>query len=77
MGGLHRHLPRVVGRLQQADVPLDWGRLLVDLADWTRHHDRIAKRWLQGFYRRLTPAPDETAPSIDRPPAPGIGSEDT
>lgn len=51
--GLHRHLPASVRYLRSLDVPVDWARLLRDLADWQRHSGRITRRWLQDFYRHL------------------------
>ncbi|MFJ8546680.1 type I-E CRISPR-associated protein Cse2/CasB [Streptomyces sp. NPDC093586] len=51
--GLHRHLPASVRYLRSLDVPVDWARLLQDLVDWRRHSGRVARRWLQDFYRRL------------------------
>jgi CRISPR system Cascade subunit CasB len=56
--GLHRHLPRIVRRLHDAGVPIDWGQLLDDLARWGRWRDDVAKRWLQTYHRRRTPSPD-------------------
>ncbi|GAA0913321.1 type I-E CRISPR-associated protein Cse2/CasB [Streptomyces thermoalcalitolerans] len=50
--GLHRHLPASVRYLRSLDVPVDWARLLQDLVDWRRHSGRVARRWLQDFYRR-------------------------
>ncbi|MBF6331871.1 type I-E CRISPR-associated protein Cse2/CasB [Nocardia transvalensis] len=49
--GIHQHLPRLVMRLRAELVEIDWPRLVVDLADWPYGRDRIAKRWLQDFYR--------------------------
>lgn len=51
--GVHRHLPASVRYLRSLDVPVDWARLLQDLIDWRRHSGRIARRWLQDFYRRM------------------------
>jgi CRISPR type I-E-associated protein CasB/Cse2 len=68
--GLHRHLPRIVRRLQDRDVPIDWAQLLHDLAGWGARHDEIAKRWLQTFHRLRVPSPDDrqpaTAPATER-----------
>ncbi|MCB5180673.1 type I-E CRISPR-associated protein Cse2/CasB [Streptomyces antimicrobicus] len=49
--GLHRHLPAAVGYLRSLDVPVDFAQLLSDLANWPRHSGRIARRWLQDYYR--------------------------
>ena len=60
--GVHRHLPRIVRRLQGRGVPIDWGQLLHDLAGWGARHDEIAKRWLPGS-RLRAPSPDDRQPS--------------
>jgi CRISPR system Cascade subunit CasB len=62
--GLHRHLPAVVGRLRGSQVPVDWAQLLDDLARWPIDRDRIAKRWLQDFYRSV---PAATSASVSPP----------
>ncbi|MEU9146568.1 type I-E CRISPR-associated protein Cse2/CasB [Streptomyces sp. NPDC048349] len=49
--GLHRHLPAAVAHLRSLDVPVDFAQLLSDLAHWPRHSGRIARRWLQDYYR--------------------------
>jgi CRISPR type I-E-associated protein CasB/Cse2 len=51
--GLHRNLPPIVTRVRSKNIPLDWSRLLDDLARWPVFHDDISKRWLQQFYRDL------------------------
>lgn len=51
--GLHRHLPGFVRHLRGLDVPVDWAQLIDDLSWWDRSRDRIAKRWLQDFYRTV------------------------
>ncbi|WP_246108971.1 type I-E CRISPR-associated protein Cse2/CasB [Streptomyces sedi] len=50
--GIHRSLPASVLYLRQLDVPVDWAQLLADLIAWPDHSGRIARRWLQDFYRR-------------------------
>lgn len=68
--GLHRHLVGTVHHMQSGEVPLDWHQLLQDLARWDRSRDRIAKRWLQSYYRARyadgqrgeTPTPDVADP---------------
>jgi CRISPR system Cascade subunit CasB len=60
--GLHRHLPRIVRRLQDSGVTIDWAQLLYDLAGWGSRRDEIAKRWLQSFHRLRTPSPDDRQP---------------
>ncbi len=62
--GLHRHLPRIVRRLQERDVPIDWAQLLHDLAGWAARHDEIAKRWLQTFHRLRAASPDDHQAAI-------------
>ncbi|MEV7416611.1 type I-E CRISPR-associated protein Cse2/CasB [Streptomyces sp. NPDC089919] len=49
--GLHRHLPGTVRYLRDLDVEVDWGQLLGDLIFWRRSKPRIARRWLQDYYR--------------------------
>lgn len=49
--GLHRHLPAVVRILADQLTALDWAQLLLDLQRWEDNRDRIARRWLQSFYR--------------------------
>lgn len=57
--GVHQHLPGLVRHLRQLRVPVDWSQLIDDLSDWTRARDRVAKRWLQDFYRNLPTDPKE------------------
>jgi CRISPR system Cascade subunit CasB len=49
--GLYRHLPASVRYLRQLDTPIDWAQLLDDLLAWPQHSGRIARRWLQDYYR--------------------------
>jgi CRISPR system Cascade subunit CasB len=51
--GLHRHLPGAVRQLCDRGCPPDWARLLVDLRSWPRDRRRIARWWLQDFYRAV------------------------
>ncbi len=51
--GIHRHLPRLIATLRADLVPVDWVRLAVDLARWGDDRDRVAKKWLQDYYRTL------------------------
>ncbi|MGW7063522.1 type I-E CRISPR-associated protein Cse2/CasB [Streptomyces sp. NPDC054904] len=51
LAGLHRHLPAVVAHLRSLDVPVDFVQLLSDLSNWPRQSGRIARRWLQDYYR--------------------------
>ncbi|WP_030144358.1 type I-E CRISPR-associated protein Cse2/CasB [Glycomyces sp. NRRL B-16210] len=51
--GIHRLLPRTVQHLRGALVPLDWVRLITDLADWRRRRRSIAKWWIQDYHRNL------------------------
>jgi CRISPR system Cascade subunit CasB len=51
--GLHRLLPRTVQHLRGAQVPVDWVRLIADLADWRRGRRTIAKWWIQDYHRNL------------------------
>ncbi|MDT0267652.1 type I-E CRISPR-associated protein Cse2/CasB [Streptomyces sp. DSM 44915] len=61
--GIHRSLPASVLYLRQLDVPVDWAQLLADLIDWPEQSGRIARRWLQDYYRRRHY--DENKPSGD------------
>lgn len=49
--GMQRHLPGVIRLLASAQVVPDWGLLLWDLSRWRRDRDRIARNWLQDYYR--------------------------
>ncbi|MFD3781207.1 type I-E CRISPR-associated protein Cse2/CasB [Streptomyces sp. NPDC058612] len=51
LAGLHRHLPAAVAHLRSLGVPVDFAQLLSDLSHWPRHSGRIARRWLQDYYR--------------------------
>jgi CRISPR system Cascade subunit CasB len=51
--GVHRHLPGVVRHVRTLGVAIDWSQLLYDLSRWEKHHDNVAKHWLQDFYRTL------------------------
>jgi CRISPR system Cascade subunit CasB len=53
LSGIHRHLPGVVRHVGVLGVPIDWPQLIADLSQWTTDRDRIAKRWLQDFYRAV------------------------
>ncbi|MGW0734438.1 type I-E CRISPR-associated protein Cse2/CasB [Streptomyces sp. NPDC002851] len=64
--GLHRHLPAAVGYLRDLDVPVDWAQLQDDLMAWPYHSGRIARRWLQDYYRRRDEALRQQADDADR-----------
>jgi CRISPR system Cascade subunit CasB len=49
--GVHQHLPGVVRHLRTLEVRIDWAQLIGDLSQWSTGRDRVAKRWLQDFYR--------------------------
>jgi CRISPR system Cascade subunit CasB len=51
--GIHRLLPGTVQHLRGAGVPIDWPRLIEDLADWRRRRRDIAKWWIQDYHRAL------------------------
>lgn len=64
--GLHRHLPALVRHLRTDNVPINWVQLLDDLSRWRYQRDRVAKRWLQTYYRtldRVLTTPDTNAES--------------
>lgn len=59
---LHRRLPGLIRQLRGDRVPVNWVKLLDDLADYAWNQDRITKRWIQSYYRTLkTNADRETA----------------
>ncbi|WP_369359760.1 type I-E CRISPR-associated protein Cse2/CasB [Streptomyces sp. cg2] len=64
--GLHRHLPSAVGYLRGLEVPIDWAQLLDDLTAWPTHSGRIARRWLQDYYRLRAEAAREQADQADQ-----------
>ncbi|ARF58336.1 type I-E CRISPR-associated protein Cse2/CasB [Streptomyces gilvosporeus] len=64
--GLHRHLPSAVGYLRSLDVPVDWAQLLDDLVAWPTHSGRIARRWLQDYYRLRAEAARKQAAQADQ-----------
>ncbi|CAL9631075.1 hypothetical protein SUDANB99_06030 (plasmid) [Streptomyces sp. enrichment culture] len=64
--GLHRHLPSAVAYLRSRDVDVDFAQLLSDLAHWRRHSGRIARRWLQDYYRLRAKAEQENADQRDQ-----------
>ncbi|MFF8367070.1 type I-E CRISPR-associated protein Cse2/CasB [Rhodococcus erythropolis] len=66
VNGLHRHLPASTRYLRSLDAPVDWARLLQDLADWRRHSARITRRWLQDYYRRCQEADRRAADHKDQ-----------
>ncbi|MCF3174860.1 type I-E CRISPR-associated protein Cse2/CasB [Streptomyces sioyaensis] len=49
--GLHRHLPSAVRQLCDRNAVPDWARLLVDLRTWPEQRRRVARWWLQDYYR--------------------------
>ena len=59
LDGLYRHLPRVMGLLRSQAVIPDWTALAGDLYAWGSpgSRDRIAKKWLDSYYRTLSAPP--------------------
>ncbi|MFI0420515.1 type I-E CRISPR-associated protein Cse2/CasB [Spongiactinospora sp. 9N601] len=53
VGGIHRHLPRLIATIRAELIRVDWLRLTLDLAAWGTQRDRVTKRWLQDYYRTL------------------------
>lgn len=49
--GLQRHLPGVIRLLASSRIAPDWGVLLRDLLRWRVDRDRVARSWLQAYYR--------------------------
>ncbi|MFH8573784.1 type I-E CRISPR-associated protein Cse2/CasB [Streptomyces sp. NPDC017993] len=75
--GLHRHLPAAVRQLCDRSGPPDWARLLVDLRNWPQQRRRVARWWLQDYYRALATADlaaareaDDDAPQPAAPTGP-------
>ena len=65
--GLQRHLPGVIRLLASAQIAPDWGVLLWDLSCWRSDRNRIARRWLQDYYRvrfREESTPDRGTESV-------------
>jgi CRISPR system Cascade subunit CasB len=65
LDGIHRYLPPAVRFLRDADAPIDFAQLLVDLTDWPVGQGRISRRWLQDFYALLAKAPTAAANAAD------------
>ncbi|WP_129839660.1 type I-E CRISPR-associated protein Cse2/CasB [Streptomyces sp. RFCAC02] len=51
--GLHRMLPAVVRQMSSSGVPVDYGRLLYDIAAWPYTRGRTTTRWLEDYYRTI------------------------
>ncbi|MFE9258603.1 type I-E CRISPR-associated protein Cse2/CasB [Streptomyces sp. NPDC006879] len=51
---IHLRLPALTRQLLGKGVNLDWAVLLHDLTWWNRDQDRIATRWLEGYFRDRT-----------------------
>ena len=49
---LPQHLRHAVSLLRAHDIPIDWARLLGDLAGWSREDRRIQNAWARAFWRR-------------------------
>ncbi|MET9294394.1 type I-E CRISPR-associated protein Cse2/CasB [Streptomyces sp. NPDC003077] len=64
--GLHRHLPSSVRYLCELGVPVDWAQLLDDLIAWPVHSGRIARHWLQDYYRARAAADRDQADAADQ-----------
>lgn len=68
INGLHRSLPASVLYLRQLGVPVDWAQLLGDLISWPDHSGRIARRWLQDYYRQRHQDESGSGADQDQPP---------
>ncbi|WP_431887612.1 type I-E CRISPR-associated protein Cse2/CasB [Nocardiopsis alba] len=51
--GAHAQLPRLILHANDKDVPIDWGRLALDLSRWGADRDSVAKEWVQGYHRTI------------------------
>jgi CRISPR system Cascade subunit CasB len=65
LDGVHRHLPSAVRFLRDAGAPVDYARLMADLADWPARQGRISRRWLQDFYSQCAKSKNEAANAAD------------
>ncbi|MFE8926217.1 type I-E CRISPR-associated protein Cse2/CasB [Streptomyces rochei] len=52
---VHPYLPALTRQLVAGGIPVDWAVLLEDLAWFNRNRDRIATRWLESYFRTVTP----------------------
>ncbi|WP_067969798.1 type I-E CRISPR-associated protein Cse2/CasB [Nocardiopsis trehalosi] len=75
LDGLHRHLPRVVRFLRSDRISVDWARLACDLALWgeggPQGRNRVAKQWLDGYYRTVSIEQGRQRREQNDAPAPG------
>ncbi|MEU5470533.1 type I-E CRISPR-associated protein Cse2/CasB [Streptomyces lydicus] len=71
--GLHRHLPSAVRQLCDRNAMPDWARLLVDLRTWPQQRRRVARWWLQDYYRARAAADLAAALNADDSAAPTTG----
>jgi len=53
------HLRYAVGLLRGTDIPVDWGKLMVDLDRWDEPDRDIQRRWSRAWW----PAPDWASPA--------------
>ncbi|WP_165956016.1 type I-E CRISPR-associated protein Cse2/CasB [Streptomyces hainanensis] len=51
--GMYRMLPAIARHLGSSGVPIDYGRLLHDIAFWRYQRGETAMRWLEDFYRTI------------------------
>ena len=47
---LHVRLRHAVRQMKTEEVPVDWERLLGDLARWEERGDRVRREWARAFY---------------------------
>jgi len=60
---IHPRLPALTRHLLSSGVTVDWAVLLDDLSWWNHDRDRIATRWLEGYFR--TRAPEDRNDSLE------------
>lgn len=68
--GVYQHLAGVVRHLGTVEVQVSWGQLIDDLCQWRYRRDRVAKQWLQSYYRILHEADrraEQHNPSLEEP----------
>ncbi|MBA3416376.1 MAG: type I-E CRISPR-associated protein Cse2/CasB [Chloroflexia bacterium] len=62
---LDNHLRQIVSRLRQADIPLDYARLLRDIRSWD-HPDRFVQRqWARSYWGGQPSAPTPGSTAVD------------
>jgi len=69
---IHPRLPALTRHLLTGGVTVDWAVLLEDLTWWNHDRDRIATRWLESYFRTVSP---ETGNDTDADGSAEAGSD--